>query len=141
MKTGRPFEPGNKFGRGRPRGSRNKRSLLALQLLDSHAESVVRKALVDAMKGDAQLLRAFLGHILPRRRDAPVKTGPLPVHTAEELAQSSEAVFQRAVSGQITLQEAQEFSALLEDRRRVMETRDLDARLRALEEATAKPEL
>jgi hypothetical protein len=112
-----------------------------LQLLDSHAESVVRKALVEAMKGDAQLLRAFLGHILPRRRDAPVKTGPLPVHTAEELAQSSEAVFQRAVSGQITLQEAQEFSALLEDRRRVMETRDLDARLRALEEATEKPEL
>jgi|HubBroStandDraft_5_1064220.scaffolds.fasta_scaffold410770_2 hypothetical protein len=141
MKTGRPFEPGNKFGRGRPRGSRNKRSLLALQLLDSHAESVVRKALVDAMKGDAQLLRALLGHILPRRRDAPVKTGPLPVHTAEELAQSSEAVFERAVSGQITLQEAQEFSALIEDRRRVMETRDLDARLRALEEAPAKPEL
>lgn len=141
MKTGRPFEPGNKFGRGRPRGSRNKRSLLAQQLLDSHAESVVRKALVDAMKGDAQLLRTFLGHILPRRRDVPLKTGPLPVHTAEELAQSSEAVLQRAASGQITLQEAQELSALIEDRRRVIETRDFDARLRAVEEAMVKPEL
>jgi hypothetical protein len=35
----------------------NKRGLQAQQLLESHAESVVRKALVEAMKGDASLLR------------------------------------------------------------------------------------
>jgi hypothetical protein len=136
VKRGRPFEPGNQYGCGRPRGSRNKRGLQAQQLLESHAESVVRKALVEAMKGDASLLRTLLSHILPRRRDAPVKTGPLPVATVEELAQSSEAVFQRVASGQITLQEAHELSALIESRRRVIETRDLDVRLRALEEAT-----
>jgi hypothetical protein len=34
-----------------------------------------------------------------------------------------------------SLQEAHELSALLENRRRDLETRDLDARLRALEEA------
>lgn len=136
VKRGRPFEPGNQYGCGRPRGSRNKRGLQAQQLLESHAESVVRRALVEAMKGDASLLRTLLSHILPRRRDAPVKTGPLPVATVEELAQSSEAVFQRVASGQITLQEAHELSALIESRRRVIETRDLDVRLRALEEAT-----
>jgi hypothetical protein len=59
-----------------------------------------------------------------------------PVATVEELAKSSEAVFQKVVSGQITLQDAHELSALIESRRRVIETRDLDARLRALEEAT-----
>jgi hypothetical protein len=135
VKKGRPFEPGNQFGCGRPRGSRNKKSLAAQKLLDGHAESVVRKALVEAMKGDAPLLRALLGHILPRRKDAPVKTGPLPVHTAEELAQSSEAVFERLACGQITVQEAHELSALLEARRRVMETQDIEARLRTLEAA------
>jgi hypothetical protein len=133
---GRPFEPGNKFGRGRPRGSRNKRSLLAQQLLESHAEPVVRKALVEALRGDTPLLRTMLSYILPRRRDVTMKTGPLPVHTAEELAQSSEAVFQRAVSGQITLPEAHQLMDLIESQRRVMETRDLDARLRAVEKAT-----
>jgi len=141
MKKGRPFEPGNQFGRGRPPGSRNKKSLKAQQLLDSYAEPLVRKAVVDAMKGNTQLQRTLLGHILPRRRDAPVKTGPLPVRTIEELVQSSEAVVQRATSGNITLQEAREFSALIEGRRRVMETRDFEARLRAVEEATVKPEL
>ena len=65
-----------------------------------------------------------------------MKTGPLPVHTAEDLAQSSEAVFQRVVSGQITLPEALALTEMMERRRRVMETRDLDARLRAVEKAT-----
>jgi hypothetical protein len=136
VKKGRPFEPGNKFGRGRPRGSRNKRSLLAEQLLESHAEPVVRKALVEALRGDTPLLRTMLSYILPRRRDVTVKTGPLPVHTVEELAQSSEEVFQRAVSGQITLPEAHELMDLIESQRRVIETRDLEARLRAVEKAT-----
>jgi hypothetical protein len=82
------------------------------------------------------MLRTLRGHVLPRRRDAPVKTRPLPVHTAAELAQSSEAVFQRVVSGQITLPEALALTDMIERRRRVMETRDLEARLRAVEKAT-----
>ena len=30
---GRPFQPGNKFGRGRPRGSRNKKTILIEEFL------------------------------------------------------------------------------------------------------------
>ena len=44
MKRGRPFEPGNHFGRGRPKGSRNKRSLVANELLIEHGEAIVRKS-------------------------------------------------------------------------------------------------
>jgi len=137
-KKGRPFAPGNKFGRGRPRGSRNKRSLLGQELLDSHGEAIVGRALVVAGKGDVAMLRALLPYVVSRRRDAPVKIGALPVHTAEELAQSSEVVLHRAASGQITLQEAQDLSALIEGRRLVIETRDLDGRIRVLEEAPPK---
>jgi len=60
------------------------------------------------------------------------------VRTAEDLAQSSEVVMQRAASGKITLQEAQDLSALIECRRLVIETRDLDGRLRVLEDAPPK---
>jgi hypothetical protein len=103
VKRGRPFEPGNKVGGGRPRGSRNKRGLLAQQLLDSHEEAVIRKALLLALQGDVSILRTLVGHILPRRGDPPVKTGPLPMGTVEELAQTSEAVLKRVASGQITI--------------------------------------
>src|SRR2546425_12528939 len=33
MKRGRPFEPGNKLGRGRPPGSRNKKTLIIQEIL------------------------------------------------------------------------------------------------------------
>jgi hypothetical protein len=52
-KRGRPFEVGNKLGRGRPRGSRNKRTLAVQELLNGHTEGLVRKALVMALQGDA----------------------------------------------------------------------------------------
>jgi hypothetical protein len=134
VKRGRPFEPGNKVGGGRPRGSRNKRGLLAQQLLDSHEEAVIRKALVLALQGDTSILRTLVGHILPRRGDPPVKTGPLPMGTADELAKTSEAVLKRVASGQITTSAALEIFAMVEARRKVIATVDLDARVRAIEQ-------
>jgi hypothetical protein len=103
---GRPFEPGNKLGRGRPRGSRNKNSLLTRELLDSHGEALVRKAVLQALKGDVPMLRALLAHILPRRTEPPVKTGPLPVGTAEQISQSSQGVLQKVASGKMTTSQA-----------------------------------
>ena len=44
-KRGRPFEAGNKFGRGRPLGSRNKKTRLIEELLDENSESLLHKAL------------------------------------------------------------------------------------------------
>jgi hypothetical protein len=37
----RPFKPGNNFGRGRPPGSRNKKTLLLEELLNENAESLL----------------------------------------------------------------------------------------------------
>jgi hypothetical protein len=64
---GRPFEPGNKFGRGRPRGSRNKTSAAVQELLNSHAEAIVRKAILLALKdgGQPTMIRALLDRIVP----------------------------------------------------------------------------
>jgi hypothetical protein len=44
-KRGRPFEAGNKPGRGRPPGSRNLKTLLIEELLDENSESLLHKVL------------------------------------------------------------------------------------------------
>jgi hypothetical protein len=131
---GRPFEPGNKFGRGRPRGSRNKKSLLAQELLDSHGEALVRKAVLQALKGDVPMLRALLAHILPRPTDQPVKTGPLPMGTAKEISQSAQALLQKVASGKIAPSQARDIFAMLEAQRKIIEVEAFDARLRAIED-------
>ena len=62
MRRGRPFEPGNKFGRGRPRGSRNKTTRILEELLDEHAPALLRKTLVMALQGQVPLLRKLMQH-------------------------------------------------------------------------------
>jgi hypothetical protein len=56
-KRGRPFEAGNKFGRGRPLGSRNKKTRLIEELLDENSESLLHKALDLAQQGNVPVLR------------------------------------------------------------------------------------
>jgi hypothetical protein len=107
---------------------------LAQQLLDTHAEALLRKAILVALKGDPVLMRTLLGYILPRPRDLPPKTGPLPMGTPEELSRSSEAILQEVTSGRITVHAAREMFNLIEARRRVIETQEFDARLLALEQ-------
>ena len=130
---GRPFEPGNKFGRGRPRGSRKKTTLAALALLDSFAEPVVRRCLQGALQGDPKLLQICMDRILPARRDLPIKISKLPVGNAAELATASEIVTQQVAKGQLSVAQGQAMMELIDKRRKFIETQDLDQRLRAVE--------
>src|ERR1043166_262097 len=50
MSRGVPFQPGNKLGRGRPRGGANKSSLPGSKLLVKYGEAVVRKCIAMALK-------------------------------------------------------------------------------------------
>jgi len=133
-KRGRPFEAGNKFGQGRPRGSRNKRTLAVQELLNGHSESLVRKALVMALQGDAGILRTLLSSVLPRRKEWPVHTGDLRTGSTAEITASYDNVLTKVSRGTLTLGEAQEVAKLLQARLDLELLAELEGRLRALEE-------
>jgi hypothetical protein len=139
MIRGRPFEPGNKLGRGRPPGSRNKRRRSAWKLLNEYSEKLIQKALVMGLEGNVSVMRLLVPYALPRPAEQAMKTGPLPSGTIEELNQSSAKLLQRVTSGEISLEQARVESALLKQRREVLETRELEERVRALEHPR-KPE-
>ena len=134
MKRGRPFEPGNKFGRGRPKGSRNKSTLMLQQLLDEHAPALMRKSLVLALQGSIPLLRMLLSAKLPRPLDPPVKIGCLPLRTIDDLLQAHQTVMHKVASGVVTPTQALQINALLETHRQLIETQDLATRISALEQ-------
>ena len=117
---GRPFEPGNKVGRGRPRGSRNKTSLLAQEMLQSQAPAIVNKCLELALEGDAVALRLCLERVAPVRRIRPVNLGSVPTSTVAELSQASDIVLRKVISGELTILEARGMAQLIADRRKVL---------------------
>lgn len=68
-----PWKPGQSGNpEGRPKGARNKATLAAEALLDGEAETLTRKAVELALKGDTTALRLCLERILPPRRGRPI---------------------------------------------------------------------
>ena len=134
MSKGRPFEPGNKMGCGRPPGSRNRRSLLGQQILEENGDAIVRKAMLSALKGDSALLRAFLPYVLQRPKELPIETGPMRMTTLEELATTFDTILDKIAKGELTLEQSRRIISLLEARCRLIDIEELDARLKRVEE-------
>jgi len=109
-KRGRPFEAGNKFGLGRPPGSRNQKTVLIEEFLDENCESLLHKALNLAQEGNIPMLRLLLDRVLPRAKDAAVSIELLPLRTPEELLQAQEGVMQELALGQLTPNQRNRFS-------------------------------
>jgi hypothetical protein len=133
---GRPFQPGNPGGKGRPKGARNKFTRAAQRLLEEHCESITRKCVIDALKGDRQALRLCMERILPARRDAPVRTKLLRVTTAHEVAAAQQAILDDIARGRTTPSEGEMISNVLEKLRKAIETIELLQRVERLESAS-----
>jgi hypothetical protein len=130
---GKPFQPGNTFGRGRPQGSRNEATIALQNMLDGHGEAITRKCILMAMQGDPAAMRLCMERLLPPRKEQPVQFELPPVTTAAEVAMAVSAVLQAVAGGQLTPAAGQMIAVILEGRRRVIETQEHEGRLQALE--------
>ena len=127
------FAPGARGNPGgRPKGSRNRVTLLAQELLDGDGETIVAKAIELAKAGEPIALRLCIERILPRRAST-VELELPEIRKAEDVAAGCAAVIEAAGSGRITLGEAREFMSLLETQRKAIETHDLAVRIQLLE--------
>jgi hypothetical protein len=135
MKRGRPFQAENSFGRGRPRGSRNKASQSAQTVIESQAVALAEKAVLKALagKGDSGLLKTLLS--LLTHKQSPAKLGPLPGRTPEDLDQTTQRLMDLTSEGRLSPTDAIKMLRLIEARRRVIETRELADRVAALEQS------
>ena len=136
---GRPFQPGNKYGRGRPRGSRNKIARVCQDILDTYAEPLMRKSVIMALQGNPTALRVFMDRLIPRGQPT-VRFRLPPTKTIDDVAGASQAVINGVARGQLTPADGQAFCGMLENRRRVIENQDEEPRVRALEDAN-KPSM
>jgi hypothetical protein len=130
---GRPFEPGNALGRGRPKGSRNKAKSPGQDLLDEYAPHLVRKCIALAMHGDRSALRICMERISPARQEACIRMSLPPIRTAQEVDKAAEKVTQALGRGHITPAEGAKMMTILESRARIIEKVDWESRIEKLE--------
>ena len=135
MPRGKPFEPGNTLGRGRPKGSKNKSKNVGLELIQSNEAAIWSKLLGDFFRGDKTakyILFKFLStNSRPRLKLGPTKTIP---QINDALGRATKA----AADGTITTQAGVDFAHMLETKRKLNESDDLEVRLSAVEKRLAE---
>ena len=135
---GRPFEPGNPGGPGRPVGSRNKATLALDKIADDAGKAILEKMVEAAKDGDLRAADLVLSRIWPARKGRPISLELPKIDTAADLVAGLGRVADAVAAGDITPDEGQAVSAVLETKRRAIETLELETRIKALEKERIK---
>ena len=136
--SGRPFLKGQSGNpAGRPRGSKNRKTLIAELLLEGEADRLARKAVDLALGGSEAALRLCLDRLIAPRRERSVRFQLPPLEDAGDIAAAMIAVTEAVADGTLTPGEASALSQTVDTFLRAIDARDFEARLKRLEAADA----
>jgi hypothetical protein len=130
---GRPFEPGNTQGRGRPKGSRNKAQSPAQELVEQYEIHVAKKCIQMASQGDVRAIKILMDRSFPPRRDACIRMSLPPIRTVQDVAKAAGKVTRSIGRGVITPSEGEKMMNTLEAQTRIIAKSDWEARVDELE--------
>ena len=124
--------------KGKPQGTRNKATSMVLQLMEGSAEDIT-KAVLDAAKGgDLMAARLVLERLAPPMRERPINIDLPDTATAQGCADAANAVLQAVGVGDLLPGEGATLAGIIENRRRAIETIDLENRITTLEKGAQK---
>src|SRR5262245_52076276 len=120
---------------GRPRGSRNKTTVLMQNLLDGEAEAIARKAIEMAKDGDMAAIRVCMDRLASIRRKDPIAFELPPMDKARDTVAAVAAVVSAVAAGDLTTSEAAEVAKIIDIYVRALATTAFEERLEKLERA------
>ncbi len=118
---------------GRPKGSRNKLTLVAEALLDGEAEALIRKIIEMAKGGNLAALKLCVERLIPVRRTRSVSFELPDTSTSEGVLAAHDALLAAVATGELTPEEGETIGRLLEAKQRAISATDLEERVKALE--------
>ena len=129
----KPGQSGNP--KGRPPGSRNRVTLVALAAMEEGAAAIAKKIVEMAKQGDMSAARLVLERLVPPAKERPIFLSLPDTGSAGGVAQAQAAILQAVAAGDILPGEAATLAGIVEARRKAVETQELEARISALEVA------
>ncbi len=125
---GRPFRKGNS---GRPRGSKNRNSLILAELVGGEEQELVRKGIELAKAGDVQMLKFLLSRILPRER--PITINLPKMEFADDAVEALGSIVHAVSVGSISPSEGAALAALVNSYVAAINMADVVKRIDVLE--------
>ena len=123
---------------GKPKGARNRTTLAVEALMEGDAEAITRKAIEAALAGDMVAIRMVLDRIAPGPKDRAVPFDMPELKAPADAPLIISALLKAVALGDLAPSEAEAVAKLVEFYRRSVETANIEARLKLVEDAHAK---
>ena len=106
-----PFQKGESGNpAGRPRGARNRTTVLLENVFAEDAEAIARKAIELAKAGEIAALRMCLDRLVPARKDEPVVFDLPPLDSAADSVAAAARIVAAVADGDLTPSEAMDLA-------------------------------
>ena len=131
------FKPGVSGNpKGKAPGTRNHATRAVLELLEDGVLAVTKTVLDAARNGDLTAAKMVLERIVPAMRERPINIALPDTRTAEGCVEAQGSILQAVGMGELLPGEGATLAGIVENRRRSIETVELEARIQALEESS-----
>ncbi len=129
------FQKGNSGNpKGRPKGSKNRATLLAMAAMEGELDAVVRKVIEAAKNGDLVAARLVVDKLIPAAKSRPLSIQLPPLADIAACREAQASVFSAVANGELLPDEGEQLSTLIEHQRKGLEAETILARLTAIEE-------
>ena len=118
---------------GRPRGSRNRTTILMRDLLAGRAEAIGQKLVELAENVDIAAIRICMDRLAPAGKDEPVDVGLPPIEKPADSVAAAQAIVAAVAAGDLTAAEAAGLAKVVDVYVRAVETKGFEERLTKLE--------
>ncbi len=120
--------------KGKAKGTKNRATLAAEQLLQNDLDNICRKLIEEALTGNMQAVKLVLDRVLPSKRDRSIDVKLPKLQTADDAVNAMSMIINAIGSGNITPAEGEAMSRVVDAFVKVMQAQDIEKRVSVLEQ-------
>ncbi|MCP5507441.1 MAG: hypothetical protein H7A37_03960 [Chlamydiales bacterium] len=124
--------------KGKAKGTKNRSTLAAEQLLHGDLDNICRRLVEEALIGNMQAIKLVLDRILPPKRDRAIDIKLPKLQTADDAVNAMSLIIDAVGSGNITPSEGESISRVVDAFVRTIQAHDIEKRVSLLEGVRAK---
>ena len=123
---------------GRPKGSKNRATLLAIAAMEGELDAIVKSIIKAAKGGDMTAARLVVDKLIPAAKDRPIGITLPDLKGIQDCTEAQGKIVAAVAAGDLLPGEGEAISTLVEHQRRGIHGEAMEARLLAIEEELSK---
>lgn len=118
---------------GKPKGARNRTTVLLEKMLDGKAKTLTDKAIKMAEGGDVAMMRLCIERLIPPRKDRPINFDLPALTSTQDASLAQLKILESVAKGELTPDEGGQITKMIENYADTVRLSELEARIAEME--------